>query len=433
MSPFPGQGLDPQGNFQPVSEVPEGTDSNIQDLLTTYVENAFGSSNISLSKTVAIVCTASNQPNQAWPNYTISYYAADPVSSTSVYCLGSVTKVFTGTLLLARWLSGDDTSIMYTPNVAGVNALLSAPPNTEGSQLTYDTTKKIYNVLLTQLATHSACFGEIPAAIMNQGLYNGGGNPSTQQIDAWLNNDTYLQSCQLGQKSTYSNWGYITLAFSVSRPSYSGATTDVFNYDLALQHYVLPIFGISSETTNTNTNTNTNSNPPQAIFVQGYNDAATPAPATGFAHGLHSNVTDMSNLLLGYMIGVNQYQRQSRNPLSDLVYTAITPPLTTLPNQAYAWSLGKVGKTVPIVAKNGLTNEQGFAAWIAFAPGQNGSLLPGSDQYAQVGVVVLVNRATPQGGPAPSRLGTDILQYLLGQATTAGPGLEIDDPEISDD
>jgi len=423
MPPDADQVLDSPGNFQPVSEVPQGTDSNIQNLLTSYVERAFGSSNISLSKTAAIVCTATHQPNQA-PSYALSYYAADAVSPTSVYCLGSVTKVFTGSLLVARWLSGDDTSIMYTPNVAGVNALLGMPPNAEGSQLTYDTTKNIYNVLLTQLATHSACFGEISATVMNQGLYDGGGNPSDDQIQAWLSSASYLpQGCQLGQKSTYSNWGFITLAFALSRPSYPGAS-DIFNYDPALQHYVLPTFGIDPETTNTNT---------QANFVQGYNKAANPAPATGLAHGLHSNVTDMSNLLLGYMTGINQYQSQSRNPLSDLVYTAITPPLPTLPNQAYAWSLGKVGKIVPIVAKNGLTNEQGFAAWIAFAPGQSGALLPRSNQYEQVGVVVLVNRATSPGGPAPSVLGTDILTYLLGQPLTVWPGLEIDDPEISDD
>jgi hypothetical protein len=113
--------------------------------------------------------------------------------------------------------------------------------------------------------------------------------------------------------------------------------------------------------------------------------------------------------------------------------SAITPPLPALPNQAYAWALGKVDKTVPFVAKNGLTNEQGFAAWIAFTPGQAGSLLPGSDQYSQLGVVVLVNRATPDAGPAPSVLGTNILKYLLGRPQSVGPALDIDDPEISDD
>ncbi len=420
-----GQGLDSQGNFQPVNEVPQGTDRNIQNLLTNYVARAFGDS-ASLSQTVAIVCAATNPQNQAWPSYTISYYAADAVSPASVYCLGSVTKVFTASLMLARWLSGDDTHVMYTPGVAGVNALLGAPPNTEGSSLTYDTSANIYHVTLTQLGTHSACFmRDIPAAVMNQGLYDGGGNPSQEQIDAWLDPAYYIADCQLGQKSTYSNWGFLTLGFAVSRPSYPGATSNVINYDASLQHYVLPTFGASPETTNTNT---------QANFVQGYNKAANPKRVTGRAHGLHSNVTDMGNLLLGYMIGANQHQRLSQqNPLSNLAYNAITPPLPALPNQAYAWALGKVGRTVPIVAKNGLTNEQGFAAWIAFTPGQNGSLLPGSDQYSQLGVVVLVNRATPDGGPSPSVLGTDIMMYLLGQPLSLGPDLDIDDPEISDD
>ena len=374
------------------------------------------------------VCAATNPPNQAWPSYSISYYAADPVLNTSLYCIGSVTKVFTASLMLTRWLSGDATHVMYTPNVAGANALLGEPPTTVGSSLTSDTGLKIYNVTLTQLATHSACINDkmIPANVINQGLYNGGGNPSTDQIQAWENNDCYFPGCQLGQKSTYSNWGFLTLGFVASRPSYPGATSTVFNYDLALQHYVLPTFGINPTTTNTSTT--------QAGFVQGYNKAANPQPATGRAHGLHSNVTDMGNLLLGYMIGANQHQRLSeQNPLSNLAYYAITPPLPALPNQAYAWALGKLDKTVPFVAKNGLTNEQGFAAWIAFTPGQAGSLLPGSDQYSQLGVVVLVNRATPDAGPAPSVLGANILKYLLGRPQSVGPALDIDDPEISDD
>lgn len=420
------QGQDSQGNFQPVSEVPQGTDSNIQDLLTSYVAKAFGGS-ASLSQTVAIVCSATNPPNQAWPSYTISYYAADPVLNTSLYCIGSVTKVFTASLMLARWLSGDETHLMYTPNVAGANALLGMPAGTEGSSLTYDTSLKIYNVTLTQLATHSACINDktIPADVMDQGLYNGGGNPSQQQIDAWENNNCYFEGCQLGTKSTYSNWGFLTLGFAVSRPSYTNPPT-MFDYDAALQHYVLPIFGINPATTNTYTT--------QANFVQGYNGAANPQPLSGRAHGLHSNVTDMGNFLLGYMVGANQHQRLSQqNPLSNLAYNAITPPLSALPNQAYAWTLGKMDKTVPIVAKNGLTNVQGFGAWIAFTPGQAGSLLPGSDQYSQLGVVVLVNRATPDGGPAPSVLGTNILMYLLGRPVSVGPALDIGDPEISDD
>ena len=111
------------------------------------------------------VCAATNPPNQAWPSYSISYYAADPVLNTSLYCIGSVTKVFTASLMLTRWLSGDATHVMYTPNVAGANALLGEPPTTVGSSLTSDTGLKIYNVTLTQLATHSACINDkmIPA------------------------------------------------------------------------------------------------------------------------------------------------------------------------------------------------------------------------------------------------------------------------------
>lgn len=422
-----GQGQDSQGNFQPVTGVPQGTDSNIQDLLTNFVATAFGSS-ASLSQTVAIVCAATNPQNQAWPSYTISYYAADPVSPTSLYCIGSVTKVFTASLLLARQLTGD----VWYGGVATANPLLGSPPDpdTEHQFLTYDTDLTIYNVLLTQLATHSACINDkmIPADVMNQGLYNGGGNPCQKQIDAWENNNCYFPGCQLGQKSTYSNWGFLTLGFAVSRPTYPNPPS-MFDYDPALQYYVLPTFGINPTTTNTYTK----AGPSPLAFVQGYSKAANPQPATGLAHGLHSNVTDMGNLLLGYMIGVNQRQRMLQNSLSNLAYNAITPPLPALPNQAYAWALGKVDKTVPIVAKNGLTNEQGFAAWIAFTPGQAGSLLPGSDQYSQLGVVVLVNRATPDAGSAPSALGTNILTYLLGRPLSLGPALDIDDPEISDD
>jgi CubicO group peptidase (beta-lactamase class C family) len=425
-----GQGQDSQGNFQAVSEVPRGTDNNIQDLLTNFVATAFGGS-ASLSQTVAIVCTATNPPNQAWPSYSISYYAAAPVLNTSLYCIGSVTKVFTASLLLARQINGE---LAYNP-IATANALLGAPPtDTQFWYLTGDKELTIYDVLLTQLATHSACIDDdtIPANVMNQGLYDGGGNPCKEQIDAWKNNDCYFpqSECQLGQNYNYSNWGYLTLGFAASRPSYPRAPS-VFDYDKALQNYVLGIFGLNSGPTSTFTHPR-----PPLVFVDGYNNNfASPQKLSGRAHGLHSNLLDMGNFLLAYMIGVNQHQRSTQQTtLSNLASKAITPPLPAPPNQAYAWGLGKLGKTVPIVAKNGVTTVQGFGAWIAFTPGQAGSLLPGSDQYSQLGVVVLVNRATPNvAGSKPENLGTNILMYLLGRPLSLGPALDINDPEISDD
>ena len=68
---------------------------------------------------------------------------------------------------------------MYTPNVAGANALLGEPPTTVGSSLTYDTSLKIYNVTLTQLATHSACINDkmIPANVMKSRSVQRGWQP----------------------------------------------------------------------------------------------------------------------------------------------------------------------------------------------------------------------------------------------------------------
>lgn len=338
------------------------------------------------------------------------YLVPSDLSTQSIFCIGSVQKVFTGTMLAARIL--DPKMKGYSPDALAKawlpDEVARAGPN-----------KKISRTTLGQLATHSSCLKRSVKG-ENYGLYNGEGAPDEAEIRAWLDDDHWIPHCEAGTKSSYSNWGSVTLGFAVARP-------DDYHYDTTLGRYILPSFGMTARFTNTRDST---------VCVPGYGPDGT-TEKQGKARGIRSSIDDMTSFLghyLYYAIG-RFYGALSGPELfpAEVVAKAMTHPVPAVKNVAFDWfirTLHDGERQYTVYDKNGETNLQGFSSYAAFSTFP--AMLPDLNPLSQVGVLVLTNKAMAGIKPKPTALGLQVLKHLLGFANTASHS-EGDDELDSDD
>ena len=135
-------------------------------------------------------------------------FPALPLHVDSVFCIGSVTKVFTSTLLMYEYLFNDSMECPQ-PNLALMNPSLDwlGPVIKEKCK----NNAEMQAVTLLQLATNTS---GMPQYIPDMGTRIPGvwlgRSPQEWMIDQWVNVTT-----QNPNEFSYSNFGFVTLAFNV--------------------------------------------------------------------------------------------------------------------------------------------------------------------------------------------------------------------------
>lgn len=376
-----------------ISPLTAGTDSVHIANLKKYWSDAWQNS---ADANIALVTIRANS-DQFGENVNIvcHYYQIGDVTPASIFCIGSVTKVFTGTMLAARIL--DPQMNQQYALEASVNQWLP------GRAKTCD--GKISTTTLAELATHSSCMVDRTPG-MDHGLYNGGGAPSKEQINEWCNNNNWLPNCNPATKSIYSNWGSLTLAFAVSQP-------EGYDYDATLAKYITSndMFGGQAGMPSTSTKTTTH-----PATVQGY--SASGVALNGLAHGIRSSVQDMSTFIATYLFAICQWAYGHDPTPNQHMIQQIVSATQQQPFEGIAmgldWYKSTLANGASLFAKNGMTGAQGFSAWAAFSP--NIAAWPKVNSVCGAGAVVLINKAMKGSAlnAKPEVLGKKTIKQLYG-------------------
>lgn len=299
-----------------------------------------------------------------------------PPTLDTIFGIGSVTKVFTATLLAGQVLAGvkrlDDAVTDYLPHGVAYEFL--------------------GRVTLQNLATHTSCMpDEAPSWVPDPS-----GNlfddlpPSPELIQWWT---TWQPGrCQIGQHYSYSSIGFVTLAYAVTGPL--GPTDTVQGYNVDLQSAITVPLNMPSTITHI---------PPGAPVAQGYIGPGHKL-AQGQAADLKSSSRDMLTWLkanLGALDGSIPVQLRDAIQLTHQVYFS-SPEL----DMGLAWQIQDKDPQQPtIFSKNGATSEGGYSCWIGFIPSQ------------QIGLSVLTNKFYGQKSPYPTtKMAEDIIHALSAQA-----------------
>ena len=420
------------GAYFHIAPAEAGDDKKLANGLAIYADNIFGGEGV--PGCALIVCRQTIRNGVA--SYELNYYGyagagrVVPNPNTN-FCIGSVTKSFTGSVLAARILEGGSYSI-----AAKVAGFLPLPADVSRDA-------RILKTTLGQLATHTSCFVHNFGG-QDHGAYNGNPstlgelNPSNAQVKEWTNSEKNFQNgdknpCVVQQSQRYSNWGFKTLAFAVCKPE---PPAEYYNYDPVLAQYVNYLFLLQ------HTNTQESTKVPLGYL---YNDDQKKlVEAGGKANGIRSSVGDMATFLASYLVGLYQAANDP-NPsqLAKTVKQAVTQPYLPKATNALGWGVSQFAGH-QLISKNGSTSRQGYSAWIGLLPDLN--VKAGNGVYHQAGVVVLVNCASPktvasspkkwQGqtvGPKPEALGQLVLQYLISPTGTLDGFEPAAPPEEDDD
>jgi|GEM_PF-5221718 len=370
-------------------------------------------------------------------------YGYEPSPTELGFCIGSVTKAFTGTMLAWRTVNddialGDPTDPGQDGGPGTTTYNLDALAQQWLPRRAKHHDGRISTVTLGQLATMSSCMIDNLAdqKVQDHGLYNGENNPDVapnhEQVNAWCDDSNWKRprDCSPEKKANYSNWGSLTLGFAVTQP-------DGYDYDTTLSNLINGPLGLSSAT-NTDVNTAT---------WQGYDKRGNPAP--GKAHGIRSTRSDMTLFVGSYLYYMMKtmyadLQSDTKDGLwSRITQLALSPPYSGV-NWALDWGIGTINiknmkrNNVPLWSKNGMTPKQGFSSYVAFA--QMATQLPGITILGQVGVIVLVNKNMQGSAPNPVAYGNAVIDYLVGNTpkpiwepkSDPADDLESDDPVKGD-
>jgi D-alanyl-D-alanine-carboxypeptidase/D-alanyl-D-alanine-endopeptidase len=269
-------------------------------------------------------------------------YHGQPVGSTTVYEIGSITKVFTGILLAQAVASGavqiSDPIQKYLP--AGIEA----------------PTYRDMPIRLQDLATHRA------------GLPRDLDSDTLSDLYTWLNQVSLARAP--GSEYSYSNAGYSLLGDILARLSGTDFAT------LEYQSVSQPLGLIDTREALTADETDRQ--------AQGYGYDGSPAdyfPQSGAMSGaayLHSTLADMTRFLVANM-------QPDSTPLSAPVRMAQTlqaggkNPDTGI---GLGWDIARPGTTHEIISKGGGTS--GFTSYISFmSDGSTGFVLLNNGMYAE--------------------------------------------------
>ncbi|RMN98331.1 Beta-lactamase/D-alanine carboxypeptidase [Pseudomonas coronafaciens pv. coronafaciens] len=307
---------------------------------------------------------------QQFYNYGVASKATGrPVSSDTLFELGSISKTFTATL--ASWAQANG-QLSLTQSIATYIPQLGET--------------RLGKIPVFHLATHTA--GGFPLQVPEQ-------VHDTDQLMAWFKawQPEYLP----GTHRTYANPSVGLLGMIAARSMH-------LPYEKALQQRLFPALGLNSTYVNV-------PDEKQGFYAQGYNKLDEPArvspgPLAAEAYGVKSSSRDMIRFVEAN-IGTGQYDARLRRALSDtqtgyfrvasmtqdLIWEQYSMPvhleqlltgnasamLTTL--KAEAIEPPQAPQPVAWINKTGSTN--GFGGYVAFIPEK------------QLGIVILANKNYP--------------------------------------
>ena len=305
------------------------------------------------------------------------------VTSKTVFVLGSLTKVFTSTLLGIA--------------VEGGGAFLS---DTVPTYLGVTGSPTLQTVTLKQLATHTSGMPD-SAGGRNPGdnLFDGQA-PDQELIDYWGS----FNSTSVGRYWCYSDIAFVTLGFAVTamypapeRGNYPECLKQQITAPLSMNHTAPQV-------------------EPRWHFAKGYVGTGN-IPAKHIASDLKSNAEDMLVFIkanLG-LIDLTDYPLLAKS--INLTHTnqgassAALCPGQSVPTglkfqMGLAWQISN--DTPHVYSKDGATS--GFTCYMGFIPPQT----PAPEQG--IGVVVLTNKSQLPKGYSPTELGHEIMHQLLNRS-----------------
>jgi len=326
----------------PIPELPLFTDDHIRDQVNRLaVEFMTTTKNPGLSVAIIKRNQQTGQLEALLLNYgTVSKGGGRPINSNTVYEIGSITKLFTGTLLAEDVNSGEmklnDPIQNYLPS--GIQA-----PNYNGVPITLD-----------ELATHRS---GLPRDLASDNL---------PDLYTWLN--TYQLIHKPGSEYIYSNLGYSLLGDILARHANMDYGTLVF------QSVSQPL-GLLDTTEVLSTDQ-------MNRLAQGYDYNGLLAPyfpnsgAMSSAGYLHSTLNDLTRFLIDNM----QPDSTTLNASLTLAQTMQAEGRNQGTGTALGWEINRPGESDERVWKGGVTN--GFSSYVSFARDDNsGFVLLTNGQY----------------------------------------------------
>jgi CubicO group peptidase (beta-lactamase class C family) len=309
-----------------------------------------------------------------------------------IFELGSVTKVFTATMLALQSSILDDSLSKH------LRVKINNP--------------SVEQVTLKQLATHTAGFSEnVPTKFGGEGKdgaiyrFHDQYPPANSALVNFWNQwkptdnlgDNYCWPCQVGTCWQYSNVGFVTLGYAVANDQYNTQLTAQIT---GPQQLNMPSTGALP--------------PSGAKLAQGYMKDGNKAP--GEAADLKSNALDMLTWLKAQLISIAM-----PNPLKTAILISQDTFFTSASqcrqsghpigfDMGLGWQIRTLqvqGTNQNLYTKDGASGLGGQSCWVGFVPSQN------------VGVAVLTNGISAD--QPPPVLGMQILDTLLGLPVNLQP------------
>jgi beta-lactamase class C len=360
--------------------------------IAVYDENAFGTTGYAYPLGNSGVAGSSPAPFS--------------ITTDTVFELGSVTKLFTATLLAVQVVAGGS---FLSDNVGyWLNYNQNFGPNPIGSSV-------LDAIELVKFATHTSGMPDQPENLPNysQQLF-ADQPPGPDLITWWKNYETVPPGCW-----QYSNIGFVTLGFAVTQmfPNDQG-----HNYNEILAEYVTGPLGMTRTGAVVDPSWPVsrgcighwlkNNVPPDPVSF----DNNVPTKATAF--DLKSTGDDMLRFLAaqiaapeGSPIWLTQ-QNQGTYPVCG---EAKTDTVT----MGLAWQLTKDSQGHTVLTKNGATSRGGFVAIVIVVP------------ELACGVAVLSNQYFDASGVHPPGIGPAVTaQKIIAQLH---PGFELNEPLLPHD
>jgi len=318
------------------------------------------------------------------------------VTEDMIFGIGSVTKVFTATLLASqlpcagapqppeRSKQLDDPVAKYLPSTV--------------------TNPQLQAVTLRTLATHTAGFPNEGGGPVSVQLFDDK-PPSPTLISFWNNwspsdpKNGPCYQCSVGTCWWYSSVGFVTLGFAVvGQPG----PPDQPGYNQLLSSIITTPLNMPATFTHI---------PAGAPLAQGYRGTQI-TPVAQQAPDLKSSARDMLTWLEANLGLFNSSIPQSLSQAitcTHQTYFNSSQQCSHAPaipfDMGLAWQIHPLQAGGPIVyGKDGATSQGGYSCWIGFIPSQ------------QIGLAVLTNLfgvKGPQGEQNPTELGLDILKSLV--------------------
>lgn len=307
-------------------------------------------------------------------------HSGSDVTGDTVFVLGSLTKVFTATLLGIPVAGGGVSLTDTAPTYLGVTG-----------------SPTLQTITLQQLATHTSGMPDSAGGPTPGNNLFDGQPPDEKLIDYWGS----FKSMSVGKYWCYSDIAFVTLGFAVTAMY---PAPEKKNYPECLKQQITTPLGMKHTGPQVESGWK---------FARGYVGPSN-KPAKHTASDLKSNAKDMLVFIkasLG-LIDLKDYPLLAQSicltQTNQKVSSTQRCPGQSVSKElkfqmGLAWQISNTQPTV--YSKDGATT--GFTCYMGF-------ILPQSTQPEQwIGIVVLTNKSQVPAGYSPTKLGQSIMQQLL--------------------